>query len=73
MEAETVELIKKPKEYVVRFSFPNPPPLNPPILGLKGWLLSVIASKSFTSTLNVFDFMLHRSYIWLPKTAEFVY
>ena len=36
MEADTVELIKKPKEYVVRFSFPDPPPLNPPILGLKG-------------------------------------
>ncbi|CAB3996810.1 ATP-binding cassette sub-family F member 1 [Paramuricea clavata] len=35
MEADTVELIKRPKEYVVRFSFPNPPPLNPPILGLK--------------------------------------
>ena len=36
MEADTVELIKRPKEYVVRFSFPNPPPLYPPILGLKG-------------------------------------
>lgn len=35
MEAETVELIKRPKEYVVKFSFPDPPPLNPPILGLK--------------------------------------
>ncbi|XP_046844232.1 ATP-binding cassette sub-family F member 1-like [Xenia sp. Carnegie-2017] len=35
MEAETVELIRKPKEYVVKFSFPLPPPLNPPILGLK--------------------------------------
>ncbi|XP_023210950.1 ATP-binding cassette sub-family F member 1-like [Centruroides sculpturatus] len=28
------ELIKKPKDYIVKFSFPNPPPLNPPILGL---------------------------------------
>ncbi|EDO34786.1 predicted protein [Nematostella vectensis] len=34
-DRQTVELLKKPKEYVVKFSFPNPPPLNPPILGLK--------------------------------------
>ncbi|XP_070531542.1 ATP-binding cassette sub-family F member 1-like [Ptychodera flava] len=31
---EPVELLKKPKEYVVKFTFPDPPPLNPPILGL---------------------------------------
>lgn len=30
----TVELIRKPREYVVKFAFPDPPPLNPPILGL---------------------------------------
>ena len=30
-----MELLKKPKEYVVKFTFPSPPPLNPPILGLK--------------------------------------
>lgn len=34
-DLEPLELIKKPKEYVVKFSFPLPPPLNPPILGLK--------------------------------------
>jgi len=28
-----VELMQKPKEYVVKFTFPNPPPLSPPILG----------------------------------------
>ncbi|XP_064395208.1 ATP-binding cassette sub-family F member 1-like [Halichondria panicea] len=28
-----VELLSKPREYQVKFSFPNPPPLNPPILG----------------------------------------
>uniref|UniRef100_A0A915HWN4 ABC transporter domain-containing protein n=1 Tax=Romanomermis culicivorax TaxID=13658 RepID=A0A915HWN4_ROMCU len=27
------ELVKRPKEYVVKFAFPDPPPLNPPILG----------------------------------------
>ena len=30
------ELLAKPREYVVKFSFPNPPPLNPPILGAYG-------------------------------------
>ncbi|CAF3431058.1 unnamed protein product [Rotaria sp. Silwood1] len=27
------ELLQKPKEYLVRFRFPSPPPLNPPVLG----------------------------------------
>uniref|UniRef100_A0A667X4K0 ATP-binding cassette sub-family F member 1 n=2 Tax=Myripristis murdjan TaxID=586833 RepID=A0A667X4K0_9TELE len=31
---ETPELLKRPKEYTVKFTFPNPPPLSPPILGL---------------------------------------
>ncbi|KAK9880978.1 hypothetical protein WA026_014329 [Henosepilachna vigintioctopunctata] len=30
------ELLQKPREYVVEFSFPEPPPLQPPILGLHG-------------------------------------
>jgi len=29
------ELLRKPKEYKVKFTIPSPPPLNPPILGLK--------------------------------------
>ncbi|KAK7465995.1 hypothetical protein BaRGS_00037432, partial [Batillaria attramentaria] len=28
------ELLVKPRDYIVKFSFPNPTPLNPPILGL---------------------------------------
>lgn len=28
------ELLQKPREYIVKFSFPDPPPLQPPILGL---------------------------------------
>ncbi|KAL4629641.1 hypothetical protein GN956_G17057 [Arapaima gigas] len=32
--AEAPELLKRPKEYTVKFTFPNPPPLSPPILGL---------------------------------------
>lgn len=27
-------LLQRPKEYIVKFSFPDPPPLQPPILGL---------------------------------------
>ncbi|XP_015923939.1 ATP-binding cassette sub-family F member 1 [Parasteatoda tepidariorum] len=33
-ESGPSELIRRPKEYFVKFNFPNPPPLNPPILGL---------------------------------------
>uniref|UniRef100_I3MPU1 ATP-binding cassette sub-family F member 1 n=1 Tax=Ictidomys tridecemlineatus TaxID=43179 RepID=I3MPU1_ICTTR len=33
---EAPELLKRPKEYTVRFTFPNPPPLSPPVLGLHG-------------------------------------
>lgn len=28
------ELLQRPREYLVKFSFPDPPPLQPPILGL---------------------------------------
>lgn len=31
-----VELMEKPREYVVHFHFPNPPELAPPILGIHG-------------------------------------
>lgn len=33
-EVQQVELLKKPREYTVKFTFPSPPPLNPPVLGL---------------------------------------
>uniref|UniRef100_A0A8D0V3C4 ATP-binding cassette sub-family F member 1 n=1 Tax=Sus scrofa TaxID=9823 RepID=A0A8D0V3C4_PIG len=33
---EVPELLKRPKEYTVRFTFPDPPPLSPPVLGLHG-------------------------------------
>lgn len=33
-ETAPTELLQKPKEYLVKFSFPEPPPLQPPILGL---------------------------------------
>nr|XP_021552845.1 ATP-binding cassette sub-family F member 1 isoform X1 [Neomonachus schauinslandi] len=33
---EAPELLKRPKDYTVRFTFPNPPPLSPPVLGLHG-------------------------------------
>ena len=35
------ELLQRPKEYKVKFMFPNPPPLNPPILGAYGNRLRV--------------------------------
>lgn len=37
LEEETgpTELLQRPREYIVKFSFPDPPPLQPPILGLQ--------------------------------------
>ena len=32
------ELLPRPKDYIVKFDFPNPAPLNPPVLGLMGML-----------------------------------
>ena len=32
-DAAPTELLKKPKDYFVKFEFPDPPPLQPPILG----------------------------------------
>ncbi|CAH2262087.1 jg26782 [Pararge aegeria aegeria] len=32
--AAPITLLQRPKEYLVKFSFPDPPPLQPPILGL---------------------------------------
>lgn len=34
-----VELLQKPRDYVVKFAFPDPPPLQPPILGLYSKLI----------------------------------
>ncbi|XP_018327498.1 ATP-binding cassette sub-family F member 1 [Agrilus planipennis] len=33
-ETNATELLQKPKDYIVKFSFPDPPPLQPPILGM---------------------------------------
>lgn len=42
------ELLQKPKEYMVKFSFPDPPPLQPPILGLH----SKPVSKNFNKRID---------------------
>ncbi|ENN80308.1 ATP-binding cassette sub-family F member 1 [Dendroctonus ponderosae] len=33
-EMQPQELLQRPKEYLVKFRFPEPPPLQPPVLGL---------------------------------------
>ncbi|XP_068603021.1 ATP-binding cassette sub-family F member 1 [Brachionichthys hirsutus] len=42
---EATELLKRPKEYTVKFTFPNPPPLSPPILGLHSVDFSYVGQK----------------------------
>lgn len=40
------ELLAKPKDYIVKFRFPDPPPLQPPILGLHSEFPNLITSKT---------------------------
>lgn len=44
------ELLARPKEYVVKFRFPDPPPLQPPILGVHSKLKDKRKRISFVST-----------------------
>lgn len=46
-EDEPPDLLAKPREYKVKFSFPNPPPLNPPILGAYGELHLILLDRKF--------------------------
>ncbi|KZC11524.1 ATP-binding cassette sub-family F member 1 [Dufourea novaeangliae] len=39
------ELLQKPREYIVKFSFPDPPPLQPPILGIHNVTFSYEGQK----------------------------
>lgn len=43
------ELLQKPKEYLVKFSFPDPPPLQPPILGLHNVTFAYDGQKTLLS------------------------
>ncbi|XP_074122413.1 ATP-binding cassette sub-family F member 1-like [Sminthopsis crassicaudata] len=49
---EAPELLKRPKEYTVRFTFPDPPPLSPPVLGLHGVTFSYEGQKSLFKNLD---------------------
>lgn len=41
-----VELLSRPKDYIVKFNFPDPPPLQPPILGLLNVTFNFEGQKS---------------------------
>lgn len=45
------ELLQKPREYIVKFAFPDPPPLQPPILGLhsKLFFLNLVDSNKISN------------------------
>ncbi|XP_007439798.1 ATP-binding cassette sub-family F member 1 isoform X1 [Python bivittatus] len=49
---EAPELLKRPKEYTVKFTFPDPPPLAPPILGLHGVDFSYEGQKPLFKNLD---------------------
>lgn len=50
---EATELLKRPKEYTVKFTFPNPPPLSPPILGLHSKTTPTPTHMSSTNCLDL--------------------
>lgn len=54
---EATELLKRPKEYTVKFTFPNPPPLSPPILGLHSKNMCTCSEHSVYS-------------LWFPAVQE---
>ena len=55
-EEETkTELLARPKEYIVKFSFPSPAPLNPPILGVHCKCLSVKGFSLLVTTWDLFS------------------
>uniref|UniRef100_A0A1Y1K7E5 ATP-binding cassette sub-family F member 1 n=1 Tax=Photinus pyralis TaxID=7054 RepID=A0A1Y1K7E5_PHOPY len=48
---QIAELLQKPRDYIVKFSFPDPPPLQPPILGLHNVTFAYAGQKPlFKST-----------------------
>ncbi|XP_023933123.1 ATP-binding cassette sub-family F member 1 [Lingula anatina] len=51
-EDKKTELLKRPKDYTVKFTFPNPPPLNPPILGLHDVTFGYDPEKPIFKDLN---------------------
>lgn len=50
---QPVELLARPKDYIVKFSFPDPPPLQPPILGLHGEYLPIQLKFLITNKINL--------------------
>lgn len=56
------ELLARPKDYVVKFRFPDPPPLQPPILGLH---------SNANTKLFFFKFVLIISYFSLDVSFNF--
>ncbi|TNN45546.1 ATP-binding cassette sub-family F member 1 [Liparis tanakae] len=47
---DATELLKRPREYTVKFTFPNPPPLSPPILGLHSVIIVSHDARLITET-----------------------
>jgi hypothetical protein len=70
------ELLQKPREYIVKFSFPDPPPLQPPILGLHSKLFSedmscVDGGSRFLR--NVCNFLQDYTVSHLKEIAVFIF
>lgn len=56
-ETTATELLQKPRDYIVKFRFPEPPPLQPPILGLHSmyFLLQIHTNTKLYLTQIILD------------------
>ena len=54
-DAPPPELVKKAKEYLVKFKFPSPPKLAPPVLGLKSIFFSKFLIKLFRREISIWQ------------------
>ncbi|KAI3358380.1 hypothetical protein L3Q82_014696 [Scortum barcoo] len=59
---DATELLKRPKEYTVKFTFPNPPPLSPPILGLHSKKQTAAAALFFKQSVFFFHICTENKY-----------
>uniref|UniRef100_A0A3Q4N3Q8 ATP-binding cassette, sub-family F (GCN20), member 1 n=1 Tax=Neolamprologus brichardi TaxID=32507 RepID=A0A3Q4N3Q8_NEOBR len=68
---EATELLKRPKEYTVKFTFPNPPPLSPPILGLHSKNTCTCSKHSKSSSLLLYLSTLTCRFFCVQKVGFF--
>lgn len=63
---EPQQLLQKPRDYNVKFSFPDPSPLQPPILGLHSKFLSMVIKSLSNHRLSTKSFIMQVQVLPIP-------